>query len=171
MAGAFIEIKTDDLAVRRAFDRLAAAGRNPQPVLRDIGEYLLTSVEERFDGEHGPDGAKWTPLADATLYRWMGGASSLTKRGNTKVSAIRRLAGKKILTGETHNLRKIIYQVVGTGLSVGTDQKYGAIHQFGGKAGRGLASTIPARPYLGFSDRDNAMIESIVSRYLQRAIP
>jgi phage gpG-like protein len=34
------------------------------------------------------------------------------------------------------------------GLKVRIPLRYAAIHQWGGKAGRGLAVTIPARPYL-----------------------
>lgn len=165
-----MQVTIDDREILDAFGRLVRAAVNPRPALSSIGEYMLRATEERFAGEHDPDGVRWTPLSPATLYAWMGGAKSRTKRGGASARASARAAGKKILTGETHNLRKIVYQVYPQEVLVGSDQKYAAIHQFGGKAGRGRKVTIPARPFLGVNARDGEEIVNIVHDYLRRAV-
>ena len=50
--------------------------------------------------------------------------------------------------GKKESIRRVI---VGSGKLegiIGSTVDYAAIHEFGGKAGRGLSTTIPARPYL-----------------------
>ncbi|QOF68306.1 phage virion morphogenesis protein [Actinobacillus sp. GY-402] len=45
---------------------------------------------------------------------------------------------------------------------VGTNVAYAAIHQFGGKAGRGKTTEISARPFLQLTDEDmNDMLEDV----------
>lgn len=62
-------------------------------------------------------------------------------------------------------------QALGGSISVswGTNVLYGAIHHFGGRAGRGHRARIPARPYLGVSDDDRAELVNIENDLLQRA--
>ncbi|VEH67135.1 Mu-like prophage protein gpG [Rodentibacter pneumotropicus] len=48
---------------------------------------------------------------------------------------------------------------------VGTNEPYAAIHQFGGKAGRGRSVTIPARPFLVLTPQDEADILDDVQHY------
>jgi phage gpG-like protein len=50
---------------------------------------------------------------------------------------------------------------------IGSNVSYAAIHEFGGMAGRGLRSKIPARPYLRPSVENN-IIE--LNRIIQKAI-
>jgi len=50
---------------------------------------------------------------------------------------------------------------------VGTNVVYAAIHQFGGKAGRGRKVTIPARPFLKLTDEDLEKILQTVEEYLK----
>lgn len=69
----------------------------------------------------------------------------------------------------------IAWQAGSDWVSVGTNRfsdvtPHGAaIHQFGGQAGRGRKVTIPARPFLGFSEADKAGILAILSEYLDNA--
>ena len=44
-----------------------------------------------------------------------------------------------------------------------------AIHQLGGKAGRGHAVTIPARPFLGVTEQDTTYIGEKAQDYLESA--
>ncbi len=44
---------------------------------------------------------------------------------------------------------------------------YAAIHQFGGRAGRGHAAKIPARPFLVVQDDDLEEIKEIILDYLK----
>lgn len=62
-------------------------------------------------------------------------------------------------------------QALGGSISVtwGTNVTYAAIHQFGGRAGKGHRARIPARAYLGVSDDDRAELLNIENDHLQRA--
>lgn len=53
---------------------------------------------------------------------------------------------------------------------VGTNEPYAAIHQFGGKAGRGRKTTIPARPFLKLTPEDESDIMEDIQAYFQRLI-
>ena len=50
--------------------------------------------------------------------------------------------------------------------SRGSREKYAAIHQFGGPAGRGKKVNIPARPYLKLGDDDLDEIRDAIWKYL-----
>jgi phage virion morphogenesis protein len=54
--------------------------------------------------------------------------------------------------------------------TVGTNEPYAAIHQFGGKAGRGRKVDIPARPFLALTPQDKADILEDIQDYFQRLI-
>lgn len=53
---------------------------------------------------------------------------------------------------------------------VGTNEPYAAIHQLGGKAGRGRKVAIPARPFLILTPQDEADILEDIQDYFQRLI-
>lgn len=53
---------------------------------------------------------------------------------------------------------------------VGTNVAYAAIHQFGGKAGRGKKVDIPARPFLKLTPEDEEDILQDVQDYFQSII-
>ena len=52
-------------------------------------------------------------------------------------------------------------------VEVGSNVVYAAIHQFGGRAGKGRRARVPARPYLGIDERDRDAIVRIVTRTLE----
>lgn len=53
---------------------------------------------------------------------------------------------------------------------VGTDKSYAAIHQFGGKAGRGRKVDIPARPFLLLTPEEEDDILEDIQDYFQKII-
>lgn len=60
-------------------------------------------------------------------------------------------------------------------ISISSNKPYSAIHMFGGQAGRGGRSTIPARPYLPFnpqteelSDPANKTVLEVLNGYLNQ---
>jgi phage virion morphogenesis protein len=138
--------------------------------VRDIGEMLVSSTQQRFEDGKGPDGKPWKPSARAK-----------TEKGQTLVD-----------TGRLRN--SIGYQASEKAIVVGTNVEYGAIHQFGGKTEahviraknkKALAwpggahpvkevhhpgSDIPARPYLGFSTEDRAEAKSILEAMMARIL-
>ena len=166
-----IRIVIDDKPVKQALNDLAVKVKDPSPVMKIIGEYMLRSTEDRFERQGpAPDGSPWAPLKEWTLRRKKNG---------------------KILT-ESGQLRgSIRYQLQGTSaVVIGTNKVYAAIHQLGGKTSptiivpktkkalfwpgaahpvksvRHPGSVIPARPFLGVSAQDSTEIVGIINRYL-----
>ncbi|MCY4548123.1 MAG: phage virion morphogenesis protein [Defluviicoccus sp.] len=174
MAGAGIVIDTsiDDARLQAALTRILAAGVRGSAesisALRQIGSYMVAATIRRFETETGPDGP-WTPSARAREE----GGQTLTDSGRLRSS--------------------IAYNVTGDGMEVGTNVVYAAIHQFGGRTRprvirprhkRALfwpgarhpvakvehpGSEIPARPFLGFDERDRIAVGRIVLGMLERA--
>lgn len=149
MAGARIEIEVDDAAVMavlgRAQARLEPAG--VETLLDDIGEYLLRSTRERAALEVDPDGRPWRPL-EKEYARWKA----------------KQRPGAPILVFDFHMLGdQLSHQVDGDTLYVGTNAKYGAVHQFAGD---------PPRAWLGISrfSGDEDEIRQITLDYLQAAL-
>ena len=57
MAGVRLKVEVRGLdATLRGLDRLAAAGRDLTPAMRDIGEHLLRTTRDRFDTQEAADG-------------------------------------------------------------------------------------------------------------------
>ncbi len=138
-----------DKDLRRRVARLADKG----PLLKSIGEEMLPRINKRFRDQRGPDGKAWAALSPRTIR-------SRTRRGHVPISIL-RMRG--------HLAGSINYQVGGSTLTIGTGgevEDYAAIHQFGGKAGRGRKVTIKARPYLGFADDDMDVIEDEATAFL-----
>jgi phage gpG-like protein len=188
MAGAEITVKVDDHDVRQAFGRLMRLGRQPAPVLRSLGERLLETTRGRFDAQRSPDGQPWKPLSQPTTVQRAGGKKAFTKKGALRKPAEARIARIKILVRDRQAglMATLRYQVSGNALRLGTDKVYGAIHQFGGvirAKGKALAIpsedggvrlvksvTIPARPYLGVSSGDTAVIREVLREHASLAL-
>ena len=143
MAGERIDVEIE-------FTGLAPLARvlgSPRAVMDGIGSYLVASTLRRFASERGPDGKPWLRSARALAE----GRRTLTRSGR---------------------LRRSITHVVasdGHAVEVGSDVAYAAVHQFGGRAGRGGKVAFPARPYLGIDERDRAAIRRIVRRAIEGA--
>lgn len=177
MAGTFIDIRSriDDRDIQRELAKLDRKAGNLHPCLKNIGEYLVDSTQERFTKEEDPAGVKWAALKQSTKDR----------KKHTK-----------ILT-ETSGLRdSIIYAVANNGLKVGTNKIYAAPHQFGldkdlhvpahkravttafGKElkfpvwaqvkAHTFNPKLPARPFLGFSAEDRQEIIEITRDFITR---
>ena len=165
MAGVTIRVTIDDSEVVAALDRLAAAGRDLTPAMRDVGEHLLNSARERFRTETAPDGTPWAPLTAATRRR---------KERNKH----------RILTLEGHLSGGLDYRADSDSVEVGSPSIYAGTHQFGAPAGSfGETATgrpipwgdIPARPFLVDADGDlapddEAAIRDILLKHLTGAV-
>ena len=68
MPGASVELIGAE-KVRRRLDKLVRAGQDAAPLMRDIGEHVLTSTRDRFDSQTTPDGTPWEPLSDNAKRR------------------------------------------------------------------------------------------------------
>lgn len=154
MAGATLDVEIDSSQVGQYLQQLAERMGNLRTPLLDILEYLHQSTDERFRQQVAPDGSPWAPLAPSTLAK---------KKGN------------RILR-ESGDLQDTLRgQVQGDELFFGTDRPYGAVQQFGQKAGasgrnrRGSPipwGDIPARPYLGLSAEDETEVLAIIEEWL-----
>lgn len=163
MAGAALTLETGDL------ERMVAAfsahlrelpRRARRELLDAIGVEVEGQTKERFDTRRAPDGSRWQPLSRAT-------------------KAVRRREGSRghILVWSGDLRGDVTHQVNGDRVQVGAAKKYAAVHQYGHTFedawGRGFAVTVPARPYLGLSDRDEdeigMTVEDFAAEYLGAA--
>jgi phage virion morphogenesis protein len=145
-------ITVDDAAVQAKLKELSARVKNMNPVLQTIGEGIVERTKRRFETSTDPAGTPWKPNSAATLglltARLSGQKSKVKKDGSLNARGQRALANKKPLIAAGDLRRQFTIGVTNGILTVSNTQKYAAIQQFGGKAGRGHKVTIPARPFL-----------------------
>lgn len=153
-------ITVDDAQVLAALRRLRQHSEDITPALKQIGERLVESTQDRFATSSAPDGTPWAANSAVTISRYLGLSSGKKREA--------RAAGKKPLVNGGFLRDQIHYNVTGNVLEVGATMKYAAMQQFGGKKSEfpHLWGDIPARPFLGISDRDRATIEQVVTDYL-----
>jgi len=140
MAGSSIDVVVDDKEVSDYLQALQAKMGSLHIPLADIGESLLLSHEDRWDKQVSPDGEAWRALSPA--YK------KVKPQNKDKIL---------ILYGYLKNLH---YQVDNNTLRLGTDEVYGATHQFGDPS-----RNIPARPWLGISRDDEDNMIGILKQY------
>lgn len=126
-----IDIQVKDEGLVAGLAAVAAGFRNPRPLMRAVAGLFETETERNFAAQGRP---AWLGLAPRTKKRRGADAKILQDTG--------RLAGSITTSYDASQA------------SVGTNVKYAAIHQFGGKAGRGRKVTIPTRPFLPFGADD-----------------
>lgn len=114
MAGSHLTITVDDAQALTQLSRLGQS--ETSDLMPRLGEYLLKSTQRRFNkgNQKAPDGTPWEKL------------TARYARG-------KKYNKDKILTLRGYLRSSIRYQVTGaSSVEVGTDNKYAAIHQFGG---------------------------------------
>ncbi len=122
MAGVVIELSDGEVA--SALAELRRRLVDTGPLLAELGEIVLGQAQESFRAQAAPDGTPWEPSQRAQA-----------QGGQTLVDSGQLLAS---LTSD----------VLPGFVEVGTAKLYAAIHQFGGRAGRGRRVRLPARPFL-----------------------
>lgn len=156
MAGIGIRVEGSDLASAAA-GAIAGRADNTRELFEQIGMSLVASTQRRFETGSGPDGSPWPP----------------SLRGKT---------GGKTLVDSARLMQSITYIAAESQVEVGSNVLYAAIHQLGGtikpKAGKSLvftiggrkvfanSVTIPARPFLGIDQEDEAEIAAIAADWL-----
>lgn len=130
-----IEVNVDDGPAQRALAALRARASNLAPMFRGIGADVVAEAQLGFRESRDPYGLPWRPLSPRTVARRRKGSS------------------KPLLdTGRLRN--SITYRLLGsTGVEIGSNTAYAAIHQFGGRAGRGRKVGIPARTFIATRER------------------
>lgn len=159
-------IKIDASEVQDALARFLAAAEDLAPVFKNIGEYEAQATKQRFRDERDPDGNAWQTLNP--LYKE-------TKKG------------PRILTGQTGDLSRIIWQLASqSAVEIGSNMVYARIHNeggtivpkhaaalvfsMGGQTFKVKSVKIPKRQYLGINDEDRARIEEIIEDHFLDAI-
>ena len=144
MAGAtdVLTIEIDDREIRDGLRALEDRLGNLRPFYLDIGEALLNSTRERFTTQTAPDGSPWAPLSPSYKQR---------KKKHPDL----------ILTLNGYLRGTLNYSATKDELRIGTPMIYGAAHQFGRPE-----INLPARPFLGLSDDDHAMILDALADWL-----
>lgn len=165
-----IRIALDEASQARAdaiLSDLAERAANVEGALRNVGEALLETTDERFDTQTDPSGGKWAPLSGLTLRQ----RAELGHGPGPILTRSRRLRGS------------VSYQVSGSTLRLGPNTVDAAVHQFGatitpksasalriplGSQGAVFARsvTIPARPYIGFGPRDEEAARDALEDWL-----
>lgn len=136
-----------------ALDRLLDVGSQAEKTVPlTLANDMVTRTWLRFNDGRDPDGTQWEENSIATLAAYIGARQYRKRDGTVNARGAARLAGKKVLIGESHYLKESIAAeaaaVAEGGAMVKAGAKYAAIHQFGGHAGNGLRIRIPERPYL-----------------------
>lgn len=136
-----IEIEINNAQeVAIVLERLAQATTHRTALMRSIAGTMESAVLQNFDVGGRP--------------KWLG----LKYRQGTPLVDTENLMGS--ITSDYTNDTAV----------VGTNEPYAAIHQFGGKAGRGRKTTIPARPFLKLTPEDESYIMEDIQAYFQRLI-
>ena len=123
-------------------------------VLSEVGNAAKNESTRSFEAQGSPFGEAWKALAPATLKKKKG-SLKLVESGHLK-----RSLRSNISTSEKR-------------VSVGSNLEYAAIHQFGGKAGRGHKVNIPARPFLPINEKNEIspslerQINAVLNRFLE----
>ena len=145
MAGSFVSVDViGSSSLANALNRLMKNVDDSSPALRDIGEHLLESTQDRMSDEVDPQGQAWEPLSVNTIEQ-----KSLSSQSD------------KILRGYGTLADTLNYQLNGDQLLFGSNMEYAATHQFG----RDKAN-IPAREFLGISADDESEILDILRSHL-----
>jgi phage virion morphogenesis protein len=144
MSGVKITVQVRNVQVLNLLNDLSRM--DTHKVFDEIGAYLVSETNRRFQETVDPDGKAWVPSQRAILEN----GKTLVDHGHLRDSITHLVAAD------------------GRGVQVGTNMVYGAIHQFGGQAGRGRNVRLIARPYLGINDADVREIEMIAHEFLRR---
>ena len=136
-----IEIEINNAQqIASILNKLANTAQDRTPLMRSIAGTMESAVLQNFDVGGRP--------------KWLG----LKYRQGTPLV-------------DTENLMNSITSYYDNNISmVGTNEPYAAIHQFGGKAGRGRKVDIPARPFLVLTPQDEDDILEDVQAYFRSVV-
>jgi len=141
----------DDSELQGLFKKIIARYGNLQDANEKIGEIVKTSILRNFEEGGRPN--KWAKLKDSTIElrkkqgKWPG--QILVRRG----------MGEGLMGAVSYKAASNKVVFVG-------NKDYSAIHHFGGMAGKGRKTKIPARPYMVIQDEDWEEIKETLNDYI-----
>jgi phage virion morphogenesis protein len=119
------------------------------PLLRKVAIVLRSDVLRCFDESRSPDGTPWAPLKPQTVRRRRGGGGGAKPLRDT---------GILMLSATAAGARGHVERLTATSLVFGSNLNRAQWHQGGTK-------TIPARPFVGLSQRAVGIIESMCADF------
>ena len=177
----------DDDAVNAALARVS--GADNAELMEEINAQMLYGVQRRFETETAPNGTKWLALKPATIKR-------RTKGRNNRGGSPAILRDSGLLYASLQQASDATSAIVGTNLAYAAIQQEGGVIQryarsttirlrkvggrtrFAKKTHKraedrrvtigAYTMTIPARPYLGFSEADRAAMLEIAEAFYAR---
>ncbi len=179
MTGVSFTVTIDDAAAQGALSAIAIRARHPRPAMDAIGGAMVASTLMRFETETAPSGAPWKPSRRALKT----GGKTLTRRGHLR-SSLTHAASDDAVDWGSNMAYAAIHQRGGTveryARSQEIFQRYNALTGAFRFATRSRANfsrwvtigagavTIPARPYLGVDDSDQAEVVRILEGFIAR---
>jgi phage virion morphogenesis protein len=181
-----IRLLLDERPLLAMLGQLQRAAEDPRRAYDAIGAYLVTATQRRFERETGPDGRRWQKLSPRTANRRIGRSRRgydhiLRVRNRLYQSIVYEAADNQVAVG-TNLVYAAIQQLGGSVIIPERDQD---IHLSTGKGRRRFVRasakrmetrrvhigahtiTIPARPYLGIDQEDEAQIQAIVEDFFR----
>ena len=128
----FQHIDLDTSPVQDVLNRAVAALDDPTPLMADIAQAMASVTEGYFASESGPGGQPWPRLAESTRRQ-------RAREGTWPGKLLQRSGGMAASVVPSHERTEALLSV---------NKPYAAIHQFGGRAGRGKATPILARSFM-----------------------
>lgn len=185
MTGARIEF--DHREALAVINQTIAAIEDPEPMFRDWGEYLLYAHRQRFQQQTSPEGAAWQALSPRYLKRKKKNRDKILRLDGRlssdlayKVSDTEFLFGSNEPYAAIHHFGGTIDMPARRQQAYFKQAKDGTIgNRFVKKTKSNFAQsitigahkiTMPARPWLGVSAQDEAMLLGLTRRYLDKVI-
>lgn len=165
MSGAAISLtfQVMDEEVQRAVQQLGRIMTNTRPLMHAIGVGLVGSTHQRFISQTDPEGQAWQALNQdyASTKR---NSRVLTESGRLRDSVNARASNDEVRVG-SNVVYAAIHQLGGT---IRPKNGEALIFRIGDRLIKAKSVTLPARPYLGISVQDEAMIAETVFGFLER---
>lgn len=150
MTGISYKATIDHRDMRAKLGELIDRMANRQGFYKNVGEHLMTALDERFDKEEAPDGTKWKELSAVTLAK-------------------REVAGYQpgpILRASGAFRSSFNVAATNDDVRIGTPAVQAAMLHFGGELKGYIRKPIEARPVLGMSAEDEVEVEAIAEDWL-----
>lgn len=129
---------------------------------KEIGEYLVSSTQERFRTETAPDGSQWPQSIRA---REEGGQTlSDTRRLRNSITYVAR--PDKVMVG-TNDQRAATHQY---GATIRPKRARALKFKIGNRWAQKQEVRIPARPFIGISDEDQEAVNDIIIDRLEEIL-
>lgn len=157
-----ITLTIDNGRVTARLQGLAGALDDMTPVMGRIADVLRDNSEDRFAAQVAPDGSPWAPRSPTTILRY--------QKSGEGFGGILHRTGRMRQTLGTDFGRN--FAEVSSAAIQSAVMQFGAAKGAFGSTSRGAPipwGTIPARPFLGVSQKDEDDILALVAGYAASA--